>query len=544
MKKILVIIVCIAMALTTFVLFPSQDTVEGTDITVDGGGGGDHLTIQAAVDAAADGDTIIVQPGTYIESVLINKNLKLTAPSGATIKCPASPGQMRIAESSKLFDYLVAMVGGSSNMNVPPTYSGIGTIAVEMSGFVIDADDYVPTQRWASILCRNLKTNSFYGPASIHDNTLIKANVNGHETFGIISYGDIDMTVEGNTIDKFSRGGIGIMAGTTQVLNNIVRGPGLGVPVTWAPNGIQLGYGASGLVQGNEVEGCGWPGTDWSGSGIIIVDTSNVIVDNNYIHDSETAIAVLDFPEVIYGPVWAGVSSDITVMNNMIVDNEWGMEISNEIINVDIHHNDFLNSVNDAIDIYTYEYYYPSYDVPSPSNIIINNNNIIGSGGYGIWMYDAVESNIQHNNIESNELHGIYMEYSHENIIHHNQIIRNKQGMRLDDCDWNEIHHNTMEANRHNGIVIREGSDNNQIHHNIMNDNGWNGIRVRDTGTSDNNIHHNDMINNLEYGIRVYNNARYNTFSHNVAHANGAFDIFATHPAHNTWFMNVGDTSW
>ena len=45
--------------------------------TVDDDGGADFTKIQDAVDAASDGDTIIVYNGTYYENVNINKQLTL-----------------------------------------------------------------------------------------------------------------------------------------------------------------------------------------------------------------------------------------------------------------------------------------------------------------------------------------------------------------------------------------------------------------------------------------------------------------------------------
>lgn len=47
-------------------------------LTVDGGGGGDYTTIQDAVDAAEDGDTILVSVGTYLENVEVDVIVTIT----------------------------------------------------------------------------------------------------------------------------------------------------------------------------------------------------------------------------------------------------------------------------------------------------------------------------------------------------------------------------------------------------------------------------------------------------------------------------------
>jgi Ca2+-binding RTX toxin-like protein len=57
-----------------------MQVVVKADITV--GAGGDYATIQEAIDAASDGDTIFVMPGTYAETVIIDKLVKLYGAKG------------------------------------------------------------------------------------------------------------------------------------------------------------------------------------------------------------------------------------------------------------------------------------------------------------------------------------------------------------------------------------------------------------------------------------------------------------------------------
>ncbi len=51
------------------------------DIIVDGSGCGDHTSIQAAVDAAAEGTTIVIRNGTYIENINVGKSVTIISES-------------------------------------------------------------------------------------------------------------------------------------------------------------------------------------------------------------------------------------------------------------------------------------------------------------------------------------------------------------------------------------------------------------------------------------------------------------------------------
>ncbi|WP_390175980.1 right-handed parallel beta-helix repeat-containing protein [Methanosarcina siciliae] len=71
------------------------NTVAADTITVDSGGEGDYTSIQQAVINSNNGDIILVNTGTYIENVDVDKKLTITSKSGNpedTIVQALSPG--------------------------------------------------------------------------------------------------------------------------------------------------------------------------------------------------------------------------------------------------------------------------------------------------------------------------------------------------------------------------------------------------------------------------------------------------------------------
>jgi subtilisin family serine protease len=97
-------------------------------IVVSSDGTADYASIQAAIDTAPAGAVVEVRPGTYRESVRVERNLTLVAPDGATLNgsTVSSNTGVRIASNSQISP----TIRGFSITG----YAGDGVVAVESTG--------------------------------------------------------------------------------------------------------------------------------------------------------------------------------------------------------------------------------------------------------------------------------------------------------------------------------------------------------------------------------------------------------------------------
>ncbi|HPP73550.1 MAG TPA: pectinesterase family protein [Armatimonadota bacterium] len=259
---------------------------------------GEFKTIQEAVNAVASGYRIQIAPGTYTEQVIINgKNIVITGSGSDTIiKSPAT-----------LNGYTIG-----SNTNKPVVY--VTNANVSISNLVVDGDGKGnANHRFFGIIyhnaqglvrncdIRNVQDTPFSGVQ--HCVGLAVYNTDGIER--VFTLDSCHLYDNQKNCTVFSGEGLFV-----NITNNKIYG--IGPTSVTAQNGIQISYGAEGIVTGNEVKGFYYTGPNWGASAILIYDGSVVAVSGNNVSLSN------------YG-LYIQTGSDADVKFNNFVGNDWGV---------------------------------------------------------------------------------------------------------------------------------------------------------------------------------------------------------------------------
>lgn len=255
----------------------------------------DFPTIQEAIDAANDGDTINVLAGTYTEQLSINKDLKIIG-AGAKSTIIDSPA---ILETNFLgLTYLVQVTEASKVSMKEFTIDG-GPSCNVFFGITVfeDANLTLDSSTIKGCIARGIQVGSIFGPQTGHT-TVTNSEISGYGRDGIFAIG------EGSTIKVFKS-----------------KITGVGDPAPIGQQGIQVLFGAKGTilnskVSGNICEGDPACGPDYftqiQGFGIVAFNAATgSAISNNDISDNDIGIAV------------AGNGGCCKIVNNKLKDNEF-----------------------------------------------------------------------------------------------------------------------------------------------------------------------------------------------------------------------------
>lgn len=312
--------------------------------------------VQAAIDFALAGETIFVQAGTYVEQLFITKSITLQGEPGAKIQSPATvnlcyttgtnPNEPIICvKDTDNVSILGLEVDGAGQGNGDYRFEGIGFFNAggRIAGNVIHA----------------IRENPLSGTQ--HGVGIFAYNLDGTPR---------TLVVEDNNIYDFQKNGITLLGAglTAQVLNNTVTGSGPLGPGLPAQNGIQLGYGATGVISGNAVSNIWYTDPSWASVGILLVNAvGDVEISNNSVTDTKDAIYAYNSS--------GAVDADIT--GNLVLNCEWGVVIFSDdgtMTSAEIQGNDIQGCT--VVGVYT--------DNPATT---VNGNNIVGNA-IGVWYDD------------------------------------------------------------------------------------------------------------------------------------------------------------
>jgi len=418
-------------------------------------------SIQAAVNSANSGDTIIVDPGTYVENIAITKTSNLVLMSASQ-----NPDDTIIVSNDTTKD----VISATSRMNLVIKGFTISGAATDHSGIrlnscrdctieknkLLNDGMGVYLQSCINTIVRNnaaTRTSDIGTGRGINIeksvSTTLSSNSVSNQRFGIYLSGSLPNTISGNTISQNNDTGITLESSGNSVLeSNNVSSNG--------KKGIYLKDSSKSSVKNNVVSSNAANGIDLeasSGSTVLNNKVSGNAKDTN-----------------IHG-IFLNTCKDNSVQNNEMSNCQYGYAMrfseNNSLVNNNAHDN--------AIGFYV------SYT--SSRNTLSGNK--ASSNANGIRIEIGANNNIvDKNEANSNSAVGIALDNATNNKISNNDVSSNNRGISLLSLSTkNTISGNTVNSNRNDGIVLENTTENN-ITSNIANSNTRYGIFVTSSNNS------------------------------------------------------------
>jgi parallel beta-helix repeat protein len=386
------------------------------------GSGGSYSTIQDAIDAANESDTIYVYAGVYFENVVVNKTVNLTGEHRDTTTIDGDG-----------IGFVITVKTDWANI------TGI-TVTHGSRGIYLDSSDN------CRIFNNNATSNTVTGiDLSNSDNNVISDNIILDNMYGIEIRSSDSNQLTNNYIAWSFRDGIKMSSSENNnftanimVENSILlEGPFIKY---WNTHHIDTSNSINGkfvLYLKNQTGGSATTGAGQ----VILANCTQVTVENQELINGSIGIEL-------------GFSSNNTVANNYLFDNWYGIYLSRS-------HGNLISS-NNASNNNRGIYIWNSDDNNVSGNVFIDNID-------GIEIDFSSRNDIFNNSFSDNTLYGIYLTNSNWNTIAENLIWGNYKGIHLYESDRNNITRNTVSVNGQYSIYLSSSSTNRIYHNNFLN---------------------------------------------------------------------------
>lgn len=211
--------------------------------------------------------------------------------------------------------------------------------------------------------------------------------------------------VKSSYVHDYQKGGIVISTKGSSVNVTGNRVVGLSNVPFIAQNGIQFGYGATGNVKENTVDGNWYDGANWSSTGILVFETYNVNVDKNQVNNNQVGIGV---------EAWCWIepsASNNSIVNNNVTGSEWGVSVG-------------------AVGFPGYSTCNAAVNNNKVTNNVVTNATNTGEEGVSVWTFDSDPTytpTAENNKVIANSIEGFTTAVSQfgdsKSKVHANKVI-------------------------------------------------------------------------------------------------------------------------
>jgi parallel beta-helix repeat protein len=460
----------------------TQDVSATTRFVNETGTGGAFTSIQDAINASFDGDTVFVYNGTYYENVIVNKTINLIGENRDNTTINGSGAGDVVAVSVDFVNITGFTVRYSGTGSWPDPDSGIELENVSNCR-VFDN----------SILETNTGINIYYS----HENNVTDNNISNSEDEGIWLRYSSNNSITHNTL---MYNWVAIYNDDSSNNNTFSYNE-----ITNNEDGIWLLYSTDHIVSYNNCSN-----NDWFNIYLQTVD--NISILNNNLSHGYLGVLIYD-------------SSNLTINNNIM--------LSNDDYGIDCQNTDYVDIRNNTVESSLYGFYiyniiglnitqnyisveWRAIDLSNSYQGYIANNTIANCPEEGINIWSSSYFNLITNNTFYNNSYAFWIDGSHNNIISknifwnnsyaltvwessaynitNNHFFNNEYGIYFwDDVLYCNVTGNNVSDNVYGIYLDQIDNDYNIISENIVRDNDF-GINI--TQSNNNIIYHNNIMGN------------------------------------------------